>query len=80
MCTWLPFLDWTKEYDLLDVFAGRGRIGRLAHRAGFKSAVYDIEYNKPRWARSKHSRVKRRSFMDINGESGFLLPGWICII
>ena len=76
-CSWLPFVCWDlPEYDIIEFFAGRGRIARLAHRAGFRAALYDKKYNKPPLKRSKHSGHKRRSYMDINSESGFLSLVW----
>lgn len=56
------------EYDVLEFFAGVGRIARLSEKVGMKSVAYDIDYGN---SRAKQSG--KRSAMDLNSSAGLVL-------
>lgn len=66
---------WGSENDGLDLvefFAGRARLSRLASWVGYKVRSYDINYEKVMGdAEFKRGKV-RRSPMDLNGAAGFV--------
>lgn len=64
---WLDLPPQGDPYQVIEMFAGVGRIAGLSKFAGFKSAAIDIEYAKERW-----ERVGKRSPMDINSDAGLL--------
>ena len=86
LLTWQPFfsLEESSEYDIIEYFAGVGRIARLASSTGLKAGAYDWEFGKtqekarPSKKGSKQSRVKRP--MDLTSSAGFLLLGFTCLI
>ena len=49
----------------------------MASFLGLEVRAVDIDYDKPRSKRSKHSRRKQRSAMDFCGEAGFVFFGSI---
>ena len=64
------------KLQVLEFFAGIGRIARFAHRTGYKARAFDITYdqehkNRPR--ASTYTQRNKRSYMDINGAAGFAL-------
>ncbi|CAK8992823.1 Uncharacterized protein SCF082_LOCUS3230 [Durusdinium trenchii] len=64
------FLDIPKpqnEYQLLEFYAGVGRIASLAKWCGFSTAAVDIQYGAHR------QREGKRRPMDINGNAGLVL-------
>lgn len=75
LLTW--WLDIPKNdhcpYQIIELFAGVGRIAALGKYAGYTSAAVDIEYNKQAW-----DRAGKRSPYDINADSG-LVP-LVCIV
>ena len=76
MCTWLSNVDLQAgSWDIVDIFCGEARISKLASRVGYRCALVDVKLHKPNKGNSKHTGEPRRSSMDVNGESGFLLPG-----
>ena len=64
---WLDLPPQGDPYQVIEMFAGVGRIAALSKFAGFKSAAIDLEYAKDRW-----ERVGKRSPMDINSDAGLL--------
>ena len=56
------------EYEVLEFFAGVGRIARLSQKVGMTSVAYDIDYGN---ARAKRSG--KRSSMDLNSSAGLVL-------
>ena len=51
--------------DVIEFFAGKARVCRLAEAAGFFSLAHDIGFDDGR----------ERSCMDLNGSAGFVLRG-----
>ena len=67
--TWDPIGN--SQLDLVEFFAGRARVSRLAAWVGYKVRAYDIDFqtcNRP--GEFKRGRL-RRSAMDLNGAAGF---------
>lgn len=60
--------------DLVEYFAGKARITKLALRRGYKARAVDIEYTKPKPPRID-SYDKPRGSMDINGSAGYVFLG-----
>ena len=54
-----------RQYDIVEMFAGKGRICRLAEAAGYWALAHDLAYHKPKQGGS--------NAMDINGQAGYLL-------
>ena len=68
---WLP----VSQHDgtqVIEFFAGVGRISEMAALMGYKSKSYDIDYT-AEWAKKKH----KRSPMDLNSNAGFTFLGQI---
>ena len=57
LCSQLQ-MDFDKRYQIVESFAGLGRIARWAKAKGYRSAFYDIAYDTD-------------GAMDINGDAGF---------
>ena len=51
-------------YDCVELFAGKGRIARLARSRGWHSVCHDIAYD-------REAGPDQRNAMDINGSAGF---------
>ena len=62
---WLELGEAHEGTEVIEFFAGVGRIALMARYAGFKSVAYDMSYGE-QWSR----RTKRRSPMDINSNAG----------
>lgn len=56
------------NFQVIEYFAGVGRIAQVAHRKGYQSVAFDLTYGEERAA-----RVGKRSPMDINSNAGFAL-------
>ena len=69
MASWLVDLPWegSQPFDLLDFYAGRARVSRLANSMEYEAAPKGV---------SIHAGRSKRSAFDINGEGGFLLLGY----
>lgn len=65
----VSFLDIpiTPEYEVLEYFAGVGRIAALAKFAGYQSAALDIRYGEERFR-----AAGKRSPLDINSDAGLV--------
>lgn len=64
--------DIREGYQIIEFFAGKRRVARLAHAVGLSAAAHDITYDssfKPR------KKKYKKSCMDINDSAGFLFPG-----
>ena len=78
---WFDFGDLSQDnldLQVLELFAGVARVARVARRMGLRARAYDINFdheNKRRFRFSSHSNRRRRAFMDINGEAGFVFLG-----
>ena len=79
LSSWLvlgPYNGGCTSWEIIDFFSGKGRISRLAAKAGFRVASYEILHDLPTSKRRRKNRnFPRRSFMDFNGESGFAYFG-----
>lgn len=58
------------DLHLVELFAGVGRIAKLAAWLGLNARAYDIAYT-PIWKPKKKRGKLRRSPMDLNGAAGF---------
>lgn len=66
----VSFLDLPKieeEYQVLEYFAGVGRVAALAKFCHYRSAALDIKYGEEGFL-----RAKKRSPMDINSDAGLV--------
>ena len=76
---WMDGDKWAckSPIQVLEIFAGKGRISRMASWLGLEVRAVDITYMKPRRRTSRHQRRKRRprSPMDFCGEAGFMFFG-----
>ena len=57
-----------REYDIIELFAGKARICRVAEAKGFFALAHDFAYHKP--------SSGRNNCMDINGKAGYVLFGF----
>lgn len=88
LLVWQDFFDLNKsaEYDVLEFFAGVGRIAKLGSKYGYKTGAYDIGYDLPQEGPSTRSSKKRKklpnmpkaSAMDLTSDTGFVLLVLIC--
>lgn len=62
-----------QPYEVLEYYAGVGRIAAMSRAAGFRSAAVDIDYGK-----DIASKRNTRPPMDMNSNAGFLRPD-ICL-
>ena len=80
--SFLAVPGWDQEVnqnlDLVELFAGRARVSRLASWAGLKSKAYDINYCPVRRPHKIKRGKLRRSPMDLNGAAGLVLLGSGC--
>lgn len=60
--------NYDNPYQVLEFFAGVGRVAALAKRCGFVAAAVDVEYG-----RETGKRMGKRSPMDINSNAGLVL-------
>ena len=72
---WQDFPKDEDPYQVLEFYAGVGRIAALSKFVSFKSGAVDIEYGKGR-------RKKSRPPMDMNSNAGLLFLGksWIIFL
>ncbi len=47
LTSWLDFVDLNEspEYDVIEFYAGVGRIARLSSGVGYRAAAYDVTYD-----------------------------------
>lgn len=74
MTAWLHLQLVPEELDLIEYFAGKARVTKMALRRGWNARAVDVEYTRgnirrPKWG----SCMQPRGSMDINGEAGFVL-------
>ncbi|CAK9090383.1 Uncharacterized protein SCF082_LOCUS42631 [Durusdinium trenchii] len=69
LVSWMPDQgDVKTEIQVIEYFAGVGRIARMAHAVGLQSTAVDLEYGKEK------ARVSgRRNSMDLNSNAGLVL-------
>ena len=79
----MPFPKPDKPWKIIEYFSGRGRLSRLAAKAGFAAAAFDINNGYVNPNEQKRRKTKRpfakRKPMDINGEIGFVWLSW-CLV
>ena len=69
MVSWMEDpAEFKDEIEFIEFFSGVGRVATLAHRAGYQSVGYDLEYGKARAVASG-----RRNPLDINSSAGLVL-------
>ena len=66
LVSWLD-LPKGEEFQVIEYFAGVGRIAALSRYVGYKSAAVDITYDSEQFKRSG-----KRSPMDINSDAGLV--------
>lgn len=63
--------NWSENgLEVIDLFAGKARISRLATWLGYKSRAFDLAYNPVRYPQKRKRGKLPRSCMDINGCAG----------
>jgi hypothetical protein len=72
--------DVVDQLDVIDLFAGRARIAKLASWVGLRSRAYDINFCPVRHPMKLKRGKMRRSPMDLNGAAGLVLLGRETII
>ena len=79
MC-FFSFPEWRQDQqmDVVELYAGKARISKLASWCGWSSRALDVDYHPPRLAGSgKNQGRSQRSCMDMCGEAGYLFFGVI---
>ena len=56
-----------REYDVLEFYAGRSRIARMARRRQYRAMAHELNFDKPP---HKNGRPANNA-MDFNGSAGF---------
>ena len=75
LLVWWQDLDKPSEpYQVIEFFAGVGRIAAVGKYMGYKTAAVDVEYGKD-IPRKTNKKRKSRPPMDINGSAGLMLLG-----
>ncbi len=85
LLSWQSFfnLEESAEYQLLEYYAGIGRIARLASNFGYKAGAFDIVYDIPQvtqsWSSSAYLKGKMKKIqtgtktaMDLTTTAGFV--------
>lgn len=62
---------WSGNLHVVELFAGVGRIAKLASWLGLNARAYDIAYT-PIWKPKRKRGQLRRKPMDLNGAAGFV--------
>ena len=71
---WLRFDKFAdRPFQLLEFFAGKGRVATAGRRARYRTAAVDILYG-----REEAIKLGRRPPMDINSSAGLVLLGLLC--
>lgn len=79
MC-FFSFPEWRQDQqlDVVELYAGKARISKLANWCGWSSRALDVDYHPPRLAGSgKDQGRSQRSCMDMCGEAGYLFFGMV---
>ena len=64
----------TVQADLIEYFAGKAKVARLAQTAGWASLAHDIDYD-PTSVRVKGKKRIGKSCMDLNENAGYACFG-----
>ena len=70
--------EFPKSVEVVEFFAGKGRIASMAHLMGYEARAADLLYDSPPTGESTHSGLPKRSCFDMCGEAGlvYLLFTW----
>lgn len=60
-----------ESLELIEYFAGKGRIAKMAMRRGYPSRALDVQYTQPKQPCIDSFR-KPRGSMDFNGDAGYV--------
>ena len=77
LASWMAVPDdfAPQQLDILELFAGRARIARLAEVAGYAAMIHDIAYDKTAFSsepsKSKRKKQTGKSCMDLNTSAGY---------
>lgn len=87
LLSWQSFIDLDKssQYDIVEYYAGIGRISRLGAAYGYTTGAFDVVYDFPEFTESmpgpkkkkyrKH-QTNKKTAMDLTTSSGFMLLGY----
>lgn len=76
LCSWLKFAKVGDQWDLIEYFAGKGRISTLGAKMGLRVASFEILHeSEVPYRRRRFKPFPRRRPMDMNGEAGFAFLG-----
>ena len=69
LVSWLdiPFSNTDGDYQVVEFFAGVGRVAALSKKYGYKSCALDISYGQDRF-----QSANKRSPLDINSDAGLV--------
>ena len=69
LVSWLdmPVSNTDGDYQVLEFFAGVGRVAALSKKYGYRSCALDITYGQDRFA-----SANKRSPLDINSDAGLV--------
>lgn len=87
LISWQSFFDLDKssQYDIVEYYAGVGRISRLGAAYGYTTAAFDVVYDFPEFAESMPEPKKnkyrkyqsnKKTAMDLTTSPGFLFLGY----
>eukprot|EP00438_Fugacium_kawagutii_P024494 Skav231612 [mRNA] locus=scaffold2184:20994:21915:- [translate_table: standard] len=70
LISWMedPAVDTKQDIQVIEYFAGAGRIAQLSERVGYRAVGYDLEYGK----KAAH-RSGKRNPLDLNSNAGMVL-------
>jgi hypothetical protein len=72
--------DIQSGYQVIELFAGKKRISKLAKSIGLVTCAHDIMYDKNFTPKKTKGVLPTKSCMDINEPAGFLFLGYYCTI
>jgi hypothetical protein len=67
LITWLRGVQFDKDTEIVEFFAGACRVAKWGHVRGYSVAALDITYS------------ENKKCMDMNNPAGFVYHGYICI-
>lgn len=69
LVSWMDDEEFVKkDFEVIEYFAGCGRIALLSHYVGYQTAAYDLDYGS-----FKASQCGRKNSLDLNSNAGFCL-------
>lgn len=88
LLSWQSFftLDETPEYQVVELYAGVGRIAKLSNSFGYTAGVFDVSYDAPEftdsWPGSPRTKQRirtcqsgKKASMDLTTSAGFAFLG-----